>query len=118
MKHLIRKLRCIFGKWAQPKYKTEYHDDIPACIMKNIVYVIGERIEPWCVMLKCPCGCTKDIQLNLLKEGDPRWRLVKSEKKGITISPSIWRTTRCQSHFHIRNGRIYWVNTFVSLKTG
>lgn len=111
MRRLFRILQSIFAQWTNPKYKSEYHEDVPDNVIKNIIYVIGKQNQPWCVILKCPCKCGENIQLNLLDEGYPKWRITRDKRNRITIFPSIRRTWLCKSHFHIRNGRVYWAHT-------
>lgn len=56
----------------------------------------------------CPCGCGEIIQLSLIKEDNPMWRIVKNDKNQITVSPSIWRTKNCRSHYFLRDSKIVW----------
>ena len=61
----------------------------------------------WHVALVCPCGCGATIALNVLPDASPRWRLYESAD-GPTLSPSVWRTTGCRSHFILRRGGVIW----------
>jgi hypothetical protein len=63
------------------------------------------------VVMRCPDGCGDVITLNLDPRTDKAWRLYKS-KKGITLFPSVWRDTGCQSHFVLWNDAISWVDFF------
>jgi len=58
-------------------------------------------------VMKCPCGCNDDLVINLDPRMGKAWRLYIRRKK-ITIFPSVWRDSGCQSHFVIWNSRIYW----------
>jgi hypothetical protein len=62
-------------------------------------------------VMRCPDGCGKAITLNLDPRTDKAWRLYKS-KKGLTLFPSVWRDTGCQSHFVLWNDVISWVDVF------
>lgn len=63
------------------------------------------------VVMRCPDGCGDAITLNLDPRTDKAWRLYKS-KKGLTLFPSVWRDSGCQSHFVLWNDVISWVDVF------
>ena len=109
MSLLTRKINSTFVKWFLPRHKTEFRTDMPDTFEPKILYVIGERNYPWLIGLTCPCGCGAKIFLNLLPDANPRWKFNISSKKRITLSPSVWRTQGCKSHFFIRNNKIDWV---------
>jgi Family of unknown function (DUF6527) len=82
-------------------------DELPDSLEFRRVYVVGNG-APWSVAMLCPCGCGEIIQLSLLVNDSPRWK-VSYDKKGLpTLSPSIWRTAGCRSHFFMRGGTIVW----------
>ncbi|WP_373276366.1 DUF6527 family protein [Sphingomonas agri] len=56
----------------------------------------------------CPCGCQTTIQLSLVPNDRPRWRAQVAENGIISLSPSVWRTRGCGSHFVVRDGKIRW----------
>jgi len=66
-----------------------------------------ERGVPRLLLLRCPCGCGDNLVLNLDRRSGPAWRLYR---RGIalTVYPSYWRDTKCESHFILWNGRILW----------
>jgi hypothetical protein len=102
---IIRKL----AEWLTPKYKFKFCEDIPEVVVDKMIYIVGEKKNPWVIVFKCPCGCNQNIQLNLLKEANPCWSFRVTTKKEINIRPSVWRTTGCKSHFVVRNSKIDWV---------
>jgi len=112
MKRLLEKIVSTLVKWFQPRHKTEYRKDLPEILTDKTIYLIGEPESPWLIAFKCPCGCNSTIQLNLLKDAKPRWRFSKNSKNRITISPSVWRTKGCKSHFFIRKSKIDWVGSW------
>lgn len=67
--------------------------------------VLIERGVPRWLMLKCPCGCGEEIPVNLDKRAGKAWRLYRS-KTGMTLFPSVWRDTGCESHFIIWRDQI------------
>jgi hypothetical protein len=104
-----KKFIDMFVAWLQPKYRFYFLTDFPEIVDDEVIYIIGQRECPWLLAMKCPCGCDKLIQLNLLKDADPCWKFRISKKEKISISPSIWRTNGCKSHFFVRDSRIEWV---------
>lgn len=71
------------------------------------LYAIGGD-SPWLANMHCPCGCGDLIQLSLLERDSPSWRLTVDESNFPTLSPSIWRSKECRSHFFVREGLIVW----------
>ena len=68
--------------------------------------VIITRGKPRWFLLRCPCGCGEDIPVNVDHRAGKAWRLYRGDKTGITLFPSVWRDTGCQSHFIIWRDRI------------
>lgn len=58
---------------------------------------------------KCPCGCSRAIELLVIEEASPRWDYSLDSNGLPTLTPSIWLTTGCRSHFWVAKGRIWWV---------
>lgn len=83
--------------------------EFPDRVNEHIVYIVGEPDNKWVAVFKCPCGCNDTIQLNLLEDSKPSWRIVLHKKKKRSISPSINRIVNCKSHFNItKGGRVRW----------
>lgn len=61
--------------------------------------VIIKRGVPRWLLLKCPCGCGDEIPINLDPRAGKAWRLYRTQKNGLTLFPSVWRDTGCESHF-------------------
>jgi len=73
----------------------------------DVVLVVAGASRKWAV-LGCPCRCGELLWLNLMRSARPRWEAgVKNGK--LTLSPSVWATTSCSSHFWVKNGQIQWV---------
>ena len=62
--------------------------------------VIVDRQGLRWLVLSCPCGCGADLPVNLDRRAGPAWRLYESAK-GVSVYPSVWRDTDCESHFII-----------------
>lgn len=54
----------------------------------------------------CPCGCGDHLTINLDPRSGPAWRLIRRRGK-ITLYPSVWRESGCNSHFIVWQNEIY-----------
>jgi hypothetical protein len=99
----------------QSIYKIEALPELPIKIDDKTIYIVGEHKHPWLLAFNCPCGCKSLIQLNLLKEADPCWHFMITNKKKINIYPSVRKINGCKSHFVIRKGKIEWF--YANIKT-
>lgn len=91
------------------RFRTERVLDIPESFEADSIYLVGEREYLWAVAFICPCGCRETVQLSLLKDARPRWQIVEHYDGTVSLSPSVWRTKGCKSHFFVRHGQIDWV---------
>ena len=93
----------------KPPYTFGYAEELPEKILSDQIYIIQDGLIPELLAFKCPCGCGVTIFLNLLPDTRPLWTYVISNETSISISPSIWRTTGCKSHFFVNDNAIKWV---------
>ncbi len=91
-----RKVRVIEGDTPP--------EDLP---MRNII-LAQEDDEEWAVGFMCPCGCGRRLELLLIKEAKPNWKLTIDEKGLPTLYPSVWLKKGCCSHFWLRKGKVVW----------
>ncbi len=70
-----------------------------------------ERGHPRFPIMRCPCGCGADLLANLDRRAGSAWRLYR-ERGRLTLFPSYWRDTACDSHFIISSERLFWCDTF------
>jgi hypothetical protein len=68
--------------------------------------VLISRGQPRWLLLKCPCGCGEEIPVNLDDRAGKAWRLYGAKESGLTLFPSVWRDTGCESHFIVWRDRI------------
>ncbi len=112
LRKLLRGFLNLFRlnkKSSDEYYKLMIVSELPEIPDDKVVYIEGsEKLNNyWYAFLKCPCGCNENIMLNLMNDAKPCWSI--SIKKGnFSISPSVWRTVNCKSHFWLRNGKIVW----------
>ena len=102
-------LRGLFGGQGQDQlFHSEHRQELPDAPIAGVLYVLGENGHLWSAALLCPCGCGDTIEVSLHQEGRPRWRLTEYGDGKVSLSPSIWRTTGCRSHFILDRGLIQW----------
>jgi hypothetical protein len=68
--------------------------------------VIVTRGQPRWLLLRCPCGCGDEVPVNLDARSGKAWRIYRGEETGLTLFPSVWRDTGCESHFVIWRDQI------------
>jgi hypothetical protein len=68
--------------------------------------VLISRGQPRSLVMVCPCGCGEHLTINLDSRSGPAWRLIKRHGK-LTLYPSVWRESGCQSHFVVWQNEIY-----------
>jgi Family of unknown function (DUF6527) len=83
-------------------------DSLPTRLPRRNLVLAREDGEDWCVGLRCPCGCGKQLEMMLLREVNPRWDLTVDERRRPTLYPSVWLRDGCRSHFWVRQGKVVW----------
>lgn len=97
-------------KWHTPRvplYNISYVKDFPDSPQDHLVYLLGKPGNEWCAGLSCPCGCGDFIEL-VLQGSSPSWTFSKGKDGRPDLSPSIFRSVGCFSHFFLHRGRIKW----------
>jgi hypothetical protein len=105
IKTVIHEVISLFTSTA---YKSVRVPDLPDNLDKATVYIVGEGQYLWYAAFKCPCKCGAIIQLSLMRERHPFWKLEEHFDRSISLHPSIHRTTGCHSHFFLRHGIVKW----------
>lgn len=59
------------------------------------------------IVFSCPCGCAELLVINLDRRTGKAWKLYARAGR-VTLSPSVWRTTGCKSHFFVIANRVVW----------
>ena len=65
------------------------------------------RGVPRLLLMRCPCRCGDILVINLDPRSGPAWRMYQ-RRGGISLHPSYWRDTHCESHFVLWSNCIYW----------
>ncbi len=71
-----------------------------------------ERSRARWLLVRCPCGCGETIALNVDAGAGPAWRLYW-RGSALSVFPSVWKASGCESHFIIWRGRIDWLGSEV-----
>lgn len=59
------------------------------------------------LVMKCPDNCGDTLTINLDRRAGPAWRLYRT-RHGISLYPSVWRDSGCQSHFILWRSHVLW----------
>ncbi len=80
-------------------------EDLPGKLKFHTIYIVGSQDHPWQAVFACPCGCGDDIYVGVDRG---QWKLDVSERRVISLRPSIHRTVGCCSHFFVEYGLVRW----------
>lgn len=92
-------------------FRTARADDPPVVLLPGKLYLVGSPADPWCALLRCPCGCRETLHLDLLPDVRPRWDIRCSPAGRASLTPSVHRIRGCRSHFFLREGRVDWCDS-------
>jgi hypothetical protein len=93
--------------WDRP-FRTVYLEEVPDSLATKTIYVIGEGEYRWFVAMTCPCGCGETLNMSLLEDARPRWKLRENPDGTVSLQPSVWRKIGCRSHFFFVGGHVKW----------
>lgn len=97
----------LVGRIPWGRFRAWTVEDVPDSPAARVVYLVGQPDEYWLALVRCPCGCGEPISLPMTTGTDPCWHFNANMRRP-SLTPSIWRTTGCKSHFFLRNGRVVW----------
>lgn len=111
--HLIWRLLtaafyAVFGHPVAKLIKVDYVDELPRRLDPTKLYVIREKSLLLQASMNCPDGCGTVINLNLLSDDHPCWKLHIDQAGAPTLSPSVWRREGCGAHYFLRAGKVVW----------
>lgn len=109
--NLLKRIWLRLRDWAsRPRKLVRVEGDaLPAVMPPRNLVLLSEGGDAWSVGMTCPCGCGQLIELPLIPEASPRWRLEVDDAALPTLTPSVWLRTGCRSHFFVRSGKVLWV---------
>ena len=59
------------------------------------------------LLMNCPCGCGDVLVINLDRRAGPAWKIYR-RGEAISLFPSYWRDTKCESHFILWKNNLFW----------
>ncbi|WP_137894559.1 DUF6527 family protein [Ramlibacter sp. 2FC] len=59
------------------------------------------------MVMACPDGCGEMLTINLDGRAGKAWRFY-AHGNDLSLFPSVWRDSGCESHFILWRSRIYW----------
>jgi len=83
-------------------------DSLPPQLPPRDLVVAREDEDDWVAGMRCPCGCGDALEVMLIPEVRPRWKLAVDNRGYPSLHPSVWRKVGCKSHFWLRRGRVIW----------
>jgi len=83
-------------------------DQLPRTPEMGILYIVEEDGFLEQAAMVCPCGCGSVLNMNLLPDERPCWRVEQHASGAVSLFPSVWRQVGCRSHFWFREGRVHW----------
>jgi hypothetical protein len=126
MKWFFQSIRLLTGfSEKQPetsslktkRYKTVLVDEAPNELEVGLLYLQTNRGRPLALEFICPCGCGDKIELSLMEENRPSWR-ISEDLEFPSVSPSIRRVVACRSHFWIDEGEVFYARYYWSAPYG
>src|SRR5260221_9162607 len=72
---------------------------------RGTLVIVGPTQAPKWLKLRCPCGCGEIVSVNLQRRLKPAWKLRVDDGDAVSLSPSVWRTSGCRSHFWFSDNR-------------
>ena len=109
----IRWLADAVTDFVDPPLRVKYFDDDPdpEDLNLKVFAIVGDPNLRKYAHFRCPCGCGDVIVLTANSKVRPRWTFSVDGAHRPTVTPSVWRTKGCRSHFILRQGRVFWVQT-------
>jgi hypothetical protein len=96
---------------AEIPYGTKIFDDrsraLDATQRERILAIVEKAGSRKWAILRCPCGCGRELALNLMRSHSPVWRVTLNQAGGASLEPSVHSTT-CGAHFWLRDGIVTW----------
>lgn len=95
--------------WFDRPYRTEVVEEaLPQSPAIKTLYIVQEDGFVEQAAMVCPCGCKRILQMNLIPDERPCWKVTMHDDGTATLNPSVWRKKDCGSHFWFRQGRVQW----------
>jgi Family of unknown function (DUF6527) len=104
-----RYLTGLFSRYFGSTFRMDVVEELPAKLNRRTLHVITEHDVHIQASMICPDGCGTVINLNLLPDDHPVWRLSADYLCRPTLYPFGWRREGCGARFFLRKGQLVWV---------
>lgn len=94
---------------SSARYQVKVVEDLPSRLQDKVLYVVREGELSLYASMRCPKTCATTLNMNLLPDDEPRWRLTMCRDGSPSLHPSIWRKRPCGCHFWLEEGQLRWV---------
>jgi hypothetical protein len=91
------------------RYRIQAVEDLPEQLQPHVLYVVTQGSVRVYAAMTCPRqSCRDTVNMNLIPDDYPVWRLNVEQGGLASLHPSVWRKTGCGCHFWLRNGKVRW----------
>jgi len=80
-------------------------------LREKTLFLEGSRKSPKWLHFVCPCGCREIRSVNLMTKYSPYWTIEITAGDKVSVSPSVWITAECRSHFWIYKNKVLWASS-------
>lgn len=109
LKEFWQRLKAVYeDRWLVRIVEVVDGDFLPTKMPKRNLVLVRDGKEEWSVGFACPCGCQRTIELLLIPDANPHWKITVDSKGRPTLTPSVWLQGGCRSHFWVRKGKVIW----------
>src|SRR5690349_20647485 len=114
----MKLLRAIGNWWKRAKPDRRYshtvflecRHEVPDSPPRDTLYVVGAPEAAKWLLFDCPCGRGHRLDVNLMRERRPFWRLSVGRGDKLSVFPSLWvADDMCDSHFWLKDSCVYFV---------
>jgi hypothetical protein len=106
----LRKLLCTLRVIREPELLAQQVQQHPSSddIRAGRVYVVTSHGHPKWAYLRSPSDPDEVIQLSLMPNRRPSWKITIDVLERPTISPSVRQLAGSYAHFWVKKGAIEW----------
>lgn len=92
-----------------PPYRTVVvQEALPTMLDPATLYIVEDDGYQEQAAMVCPCGCGSTLNMNLLPDERPCWKVTCHPDGSASLHPSVWRQKGCRAHFWFKEGRVLW----------
>ena len=89
--------------------QVEHHHEALPLLRRVGDTILVHRGVDRSIVMQCPDGCGEVLTVNLDERSGKAWERF-GDGRALTLYPSVWRATGCESHFVVWRGHIDWLD--------